>query len=420
MLQPDLPVFTGGALGGAWADSSYNGGRLPDDGAVVAGGKAVAFKPGPWAGCQFYVVWPHAPLNASKYVGLSFKLAAAAAFSPDVDVGMQVKTAASASVPKVRARLCWVGPSQQELAWAGCTQALPPAPAVCLESRPAPPAAAIACRRHRLPPPAAGRAAAALPGRRPGADHLAVGLCASGRPGCWRRPDRRPVGLLGLWQHRQRRGADAAHHLPGLHCAGRAAARLPRLRRPESIAASARPAARTAAAAASSSATKAAAAAAAAAATAAASAPATTAPSAAAPSAARVEAAAAAATAAPCGQPAAAPDWQPSLALHVRQQHSVAGRHALCGARRERVRHAQLRRVPGQPERARGQAAHRLRRHRDVSLKLRFLGGGSGRAQMVAIRHERQRRPALCARQLLPAHTAGRRARRLPAGAPRS
>ncbi|KAL4433698.1 hypothetical protein ABPG75_000139 [Micractinium tetrahymenae] len=99
-LVPDLPIYTSGTLSPRFADSSYNGGRLPDSTSVVAGGAAVAFSPVPWAGVQFYVVWPYAPLDARKYDGIAFKLAAASSFVPDVDVGLQVKTPWVASVPK--------------------------------------------------------------------------------------------------------------------------------------------------------------------------------------------------------------------------------------------------------------------------------------------------------------------------------
>lgn len=101
-LLPDLLIYADGTQGPKVADSSYNGGRLPDSTAVVAGGAAAAFNPAPWAALQWYVVWPHSPLDASKYAGLSFKLAAAAAATLDVSVGVQVATAAAPDgVPKV-------------------------------------------------------------------------------------------------------------------------------------------------------------------------------------------------------------------------------------------------------------------------------------------------------------------------------
>ena len=50
----------------------------------------MAYSPKPGNGAQLYFTYLISPVNGSLYAGLAFKLAAASAFAPMVEVGLQV------------------------------------------------------------------------------------------------------------------------------------------------------------------------------------------------------------------------------------------------------------------------------------------------------------------------------------------
>lgn len=89
-LRVDRVIFSG-KLASGMGDSSYKGGRLADlTGPAAGGGVAATFNPKPGAGLQFY--FGAGAIDASKYAGLAFKIAADTRFAVNggVTVGVQV------------------------------------------------------------------------------------------------------------------------------------------------------------------------------------------------------------------------------------------------------------------------------------------------------------------------------------------
>ncbi|KAI7843641.1 hypothetical protein COHA_002880 [Chlorella ohadii] len=98
-LLADRVIFSG-KLASSMGDSSYNGGRLPDlTGAAAGGGVAATFNPKPGAGLQFY--FAAGAVDASKYAGLAFKIAADTSFTVNggITVGVQVAPGIPKGVP---------------------------------------------------------------------------------------------------------------------------------------------------------------------------------------------------------------------------------------------------------------------------------------------------------------------------------
>lgn len=98
-LRVDRVIFSG-KLASGMGDSSYKGGRLADlTGPAAGGGVAATFNPKPGAGLQFY--FGAGAIDASKYAGLAFKIAADTRFAVNggVTVGVQVAPGTPKGVP---------------------------------------------------------------------------------------------------------------------------------------------------------------------------------------------------------------------------------------------------------------------------------------------------------------------------------